>query len=117
MGKKNSDNKGNGSGKKGGPVPWIVAAVVVIIAALAISGNLPFLGSGAEAGKSFNLPGKETRPVLDSSMFTGQTRLAYATAARIPEILNEVYCYCYCNEPPFHHKTLLSCFADKHGAG
>jgi flagellar basal body-associated protein FliL len=117
MEKKGKDKKGKDTKKKSSPVPWIVAAVVMIIAALAISGNLPFVGGEKETGKSFNLTGKETRPVLNPSMFTGQTRLAYAAAKRYPEILNEVYCYCFCDEPPFHHKTLLSCFTDKHGAG
>jgi len=107
----------NKENKKGSPVLWIVAAVVVAAAALAISGNLPFTGKSADTGKSFNLPGKETRPVLDPEMFTGQTRMAYAAAQKYPEILNEVYCYCYCNEPPFHHKSLLSCFTEQHGAG
>lgn len=106
----------NHENKKGGQVLWIVAAVAVVIAVLAISGNLPFVESG-DTGKSFNLPGKESRPVLDPAMFTGQTRMAYAAAQKYPEIMNEVYCYCYCNEPPFHHKTLLSCFTEQHGAG
>ena len=109
--------KGKEPEKKRSTIAWLAAAVVVAIAALAISGNVPFLETRKETGKSFNLPGKETRPVLDPSMFTGQTRLAYAAAQKYPELLNEVYCYCYCDEDPFHHKTLLSCFTDKHGAG
>jgi hypothetical protein len=118
MGKKAKGNKGKEPEKKGSsPVPWIVVAVVVVIAALAISGNLPFIGGEKETGKSFNLTEKETRPVMDPSMFTGQTRMAYAAARKYPDILNEVYCYCYCDQDPFHHKTLLSCFTDKHGAG
>lgn len=117
MGKKGKGKKGKAPEKKTGPVPWIIAAVVVVIAALAISGNLPFISSEKETGRSFNLPGKETRPVMDPSRFTGQTRMAYAAAKKYPEILNEVYCYCYCDEPPFHHKTLLSCFTEEHGAG
>lgn len=95
----------------------IIAAVAVVVAVLAISGNLPFTAGEKETGKSFNLPGKETRPVLDPAMFSGQTRAAYAAAMKYPEILNEVYCYCYCDQPPFYHKTLLSCFVEKHGAG
>ncbi len=109
--------KGTEPERKKHTIAWLGAAVVVAIAALAISGNLPFLETAKETGKSFNLPGKETRPVLDPSMFTGQTRLAYAAAEKYPELMNEVYCYCYCDEPPFHHKTLLSCFTDNHGAG
>lgn len=118
MGKKGKSKKNKTPEKpKKSLIPWIVAAVVVIAVALAVSGTLPFIGSGKETGKSFNLKAKETRPVLDPSMFTGQTRLAYAAARKYPDVLNEVYCYCYCDEPPFHHKTLLSCFTDRHGAG
>jgi len=96
---------------------WIIAAAVVLAIALAVSGNMPFMKKGKETGKSFNLEGKETRPVLEPSMFTGQVRAAYAAALKYPEVFNEVFCYCYCNEPPFNHKTLLSCFVEKHGAG
>ena len=103
--------------KKASAFPWIIAVVIAVVAVLAISGNLPFMQTESEGGKSFNLPGTETRPVLDSAQFTGQTRLAYAAAEKYPEFLNEVYCYCYCNEPPFYHKTLLSCFVEQHGAG
>lgn len=114
MGKKAKNRKPE---KKNSPVPWIIAAVVVVIAVLAISGNLPFIEGEKETGKSFNLTGKETRPVLDPAQFTGRTRMAYAAAKKYPEILNEVYCYCYCDEEPFNHKTLLSCFTENHGAG
>ncbi len=104
--------------KKGSSTAMIIIAVaVIVIAALAFSGNLPFVGNEKETGKSFNLTGKETRPVLDPAMFNGQIRLAYATAKKYPDLLNEVFCYCYCDQPPFKHKSLLSCFTDKHGAG
>ena len=104
--------------KKGNSTAIIIVAVAVVaIAALAISGNLPFLGEAKETGKSFNLTGKETKPVLDPAMFTGQARLAYAAAKKYPDLMNEVFCYCYCDQPPFNHDALLSCFTDKHGAG
>ena len=117
MGKKNT--KGKSPAKKSSPAGWIVAGVVVVIVigALALSGKLPFMGKQSETGKSFHLKAKETKPVLDPAMFTGQTRMAYAAAEKYPDVLNEVYCYCYCDEPPFNHKTLLSCFTDQHGAG
>jgi hypothetical protein len=117
MGKKNKEKKSRApEKKKGSPVIWIVAVVVVVIGGLAVSGNLPFQGE-KDTGPSFNLKGKETRPVLDPAMFAGRIRTAYAIAKKYPDVLNEVFCYCYCDQPPFHHNTLLSCFTDKHGAG
>lgn len=95
---------------KGGPFIWL-AVLIIVFAAFALS------GCQKDTGKSFQLTEKETRPVLDPAMFTGQTRAAYAVAEKYPDLLNEVFCYCYCDQPPFHHKTLLSCFTDRHGAG
>lgn len=117
MGKKKQAEKNPTENKRINAVPWVIVVIVAVAAVLAVTGNLPFISAEKETGKSFNLEGKETRPVLDPEQFTGQTRITYAIAAKYPEVLNEVYCYCYCNEPPFYHKTLLSCFVEKHGAG
>lgn len=95
----------------------IIGAVVVGFVVLQVSGNIAFSGSEEKKGKSFYIKEIETRPVLDPSLFTGQARAAYAAAKKYPEVMNQVFCYCYCNARPFYHKTLLSCFTDKHGAG
>jgi len=99
------------------PVIWIVFALSVLILVLAVSGKIPFTNSQKKDGKSFHVKGGETRPVIDPSMFTGLTRAAYAAARENPEVLDQVYCYCNCSEPPFYHKSLLSCFTGNHGAG
>ncbi|MBL7048411.1 MAG: hypothetical protein ISR96_02640 [Nitrospira sp.] len=117
MGSKNKTAEPPEKTGKQGIALWVVAGIVVVVVVLAISGNLPFIGSKAEGGKSFNLTGKETRPVIDAAQFTGQTRQSYAAAKKYPDAFNEVFCYCYCDQPPFHHKTLLSCFVNNHGAG
>ncbi len=117
MGKKKKQEQKAPEKSNTNTILWVIAAVSVVIAGLAISGNLSFTGGEKETGKSFNLTGKETRPVLDPAMFSGQTRAAYAAAQKYPEILNEVFCYCYCDAEPFNHHTLLSCFTEKHGAG
>jgi hypothetical protein len=75
-------------------------------------------GGTGRAGLSFSVKGGERAPVLDPLQFPERNaRLAYMAAARHPETLDQVYCYCYCERPPTLHKSLLSCFTDFHGAG
>jgi len=40
---------------------------------------------------------------------------AYELAAKIPEVLHQQPCYCYCDRN-MGHKSLHSCFEGKHGA-
>lgn len=62
-----------------------------------------------------HLHGGETRPILDGRYFTGRTGDAYRAAAEIPDLLDQLYCYCEC-ERSVGHKSLRSCFVDLHGA-
>ncbi len=117
MGKAEKEKKSKAPETKKNSVIVVAIVVIAAIAVLAVTGNLPFKGSEKESGKSFNLPGKETKQVLDPARFTGQARLAYAAAKKYPEFMDEVFCYCYCDQPPFNHMSLLSCFTDNHGAG
>lgn len=57
----------------------------------------------------------ETRPVLSSAFFTGKVAQAYKIAAEIPKVLDSQFCYCYCKQEK-KHKTLLTCFTNKHGS-
>jgi hypothetical protein len=59
---------------------------------------------------------RETRPPLSPARFVGQTAVAYRIANEIPDILDQLYCYCECDKH-LGHKSLLSCFTDDHGAG
>jgi hypothetical protein len=61
------------------------------------------------------LPRYETRPTLSSFSFTGSVAAAYAVAERTPALLDQLYCYCRCKEN-FGHKSLLSCYVDRHAA-
>jgi len=62
---------------------------------------------------NFNL--RENRPTLSPDMFSGKVRNAYAIARAIPEVLDQLYCYCRCREN-FGHKNLLSCYVDTHAS-
>jgi uncharacterized protein with PCYCGC motif len=57
----------------------------------------------------------ETRPVLSPALFTGKVARAYEVAAKIPKVLDSQFCYCYCKQEK-KHKTLLTCFTNKHGS-
>lgn len=112
MAKKDRRQSGN-RGK--GLVIWIVTGIALVIIILAFSGKIP--PGKEEKNRSFLITEKETKHVLDPSLFTGRTRMAYAAAKQYPDAMNEVFCYCYCDQHPFNHKTLLSCFTDDHGVG
>ncbi|UCE78086.1 MAG: hypothetical protein JSV13_06055 [Nitrospiraceae bacterium] len=116
MGKKDKNKKGKQAKKNTGTVIWIIGAIAIFAVIVLVTGNFPFGGVDEQKGRSFSVQGGETRPTLSPSLFTGKTMAAYAIAKKYPEILDQVYCYCYCDDPPFHHKSLLSCFVDRHAA-
>ncbi len=60
--------------------------------------------------------GGEMGSIVPTVYFTGQTREAYAAAAEIPDVLDHLYCYCYCAED-HGHRSLRTCFTDGHGSG
>ena len=108
----------NRSVKKGGGILyWIGGIILVIFVLLVLSGHLPFQSMMSKKGKSFYVRGGETRPVLSPSLFVGMASEAYAAARQYPEVMDQVFCYCKCDEPPTYHKSLLSCFTDRHGEG
>ncbi|MBI3992312.1 MAG: hypothetical protein HY342_03490 [Candidatus Lambdaproteobacteria bacterium] len=91
-------------------------AVVVALIGLGVLGwNQFFPGSGQ--GKSFHVMGGEMKPVLNPFQFRDQhAATAYMLAAQNRDVLDQVYCYCGCDAPPFYHRSLLSCFTDTHGS-
>lgn len=96
---------------------WIGGVILAAIIFFALSGHIPLIGIGGKKGKSFSVRGGETRPVLHPSLFKGMASAAYAAAKKYPGVMDQVFCYCKCDEPPFNHKSLLSCFTDNHGKG
>lgn len=59
------------------------------------------------------LKGGETRPTLSPVLFVGNVARAYNVAGQNRELLDSMHCYCNCKKT-IGHKSLLSCFADKH---
>jgi len=65
--------------------------------------------------KKENINLQEDRPTLSPARFSGKVRRAYEIAREIPEVLDQLYCYCRCREN-FGHKNLLSCYVDTHAS-
>jgi len=59
------------------------------------------------------LRGRETRPTLSPALFVGEVARAYNVAKENRELLDSIYCYCNCKKS-FGHKSLLTCFVDRH---
>ena len=62
-------------------------------------------------------PQGELPATLDPELFPDPVvQNAYAVAAKIKKALYQQPCYCHCDRSQ-GHKSLLDCFASKHGAG
>jgi Protein of unknown function with PCYCGC motif len=73
-------------------------------------------GTGDEAVDPAQILAKAA-DVLSPSLFTDeQTRAAYQTAKDIPEVLEQLPCFCGCMSS-YGHKNNLFCFKDQHGSG
>jgi len=62
-------------------------------------------------------PKGEQPGTMDPELFTDPlVQNAYAVAAKIKKALYQQPCYCHCDRSQ-GHKSLLDCFASKHGSG
>jgi hypothetical protein len=84
-----------------------------------IAGGFFLLRSGFEVARGSKAASKgtvvlrETRPTLSPARFVGQAARAHEIAQEIPDVLDQLYCYCQC-EKHMGHKSLLSCYTDGH---
>ena len=89
-----------------------------VAAAIAVTGGIVW---GALWYTSPSRTGEPAPPTLaalvatlDPDLFTGKAREAYQAAKDIPEILQQMPCFCGCLSH-FGHKNNLYCFHDRHG--
>jgi hypothetical protein len=93
--------------------PFIFTGVIILILSLVYSSTKPTEYATPIAPATGKLV--ETRPVMSSAFYTGKAAEAYRIAAEIPKIIDSQFCYCYCKKN-HQHKTLLTCFTNKHGS-
>lgn len=58
---------------------------------------------------------RETKKTLQPALFQGRIYVAYQIARDIPEVLDQLYCYCRCRENN-GHINLLSCYTSTHAS-
>ena len=115
-----SSSEGKGSGmwrRRAGLTIGAAAAVAIAVIVWHAEGPAPTMGSQVLAGPASVAPvaRRETRPTLDPARFVGKARVAHEVAREIPDILDQLYCYCECDKH-MGHKSLLSCYTDGHAA-
>ena len=96
---------------------WTGGLLVMVSLGLALlwRGEAPAGPSSSSTASSQQVARRETRPTLDPALFVGKAAAAHRVAREIPDVLDQLYCYCQCDKH-FGHKSLLSCYTDGHAA-
>jgi uncharacterized protein with PCYCGC motif len=92
-----------------------IALGVIAVVIIAGIGWYSLRGTSNETETSVQL--SKSDGVLSPTIFDdAKTRAAYQTAKDIPEVLEQLPCFCGCMAH-FGHKNNLFCFKDQHGSG
>lgn len=114
-----SGRKANSADVTGNRKCWIALGVSSAVAGLAarswLVSNGPVSSPDITRSSGHAYEVFENRTSLSPSLFIGQTARTCQIAQQIPEILDQLYCYCECDKHLGHY-SLLSCFVDSHAA-
>ena len=117
MGKKRKVNKGKehaGGKRRGLRVASLVIALVLTGGAWMYTTNSSrSLNHEPKAASAYVR--RETKIPLSPALFVGKIETAYQVAHDMPEVLDQLYCYCECDKHS-GHRSLLSCYTDQHAA-
>lgn len=117
MGKKQKGKKAERRRRKG-KAPWLIVVIALVVGISAwgwFKSAGPSRISDNAASVSSGYIRVETGTPLSPALFVGKTARAYQVAHEIPDVLDQIYCYCQCDRH-MGHKSLLSCFVDSHAA-
>ncbi|OYV68073.1 MAG: hypothetical protein B7Z74_08780, partial [Deltaproteobacteria bacterium 21-66-5] len=96
-------------------LPWVIATLAIVgIIALAA----PHRASGQHPTPRSDAATTQAQQIVPASSFVAYPRVQeiYREAARIPAVLDGIYCYCGC-ERNMGHYSLLDCYQSNHAAG
>jgi hypothetical protein len=99
------------------PVPgirYVVAVLAVVVLVLGIVSTRRVHASPHPSPRA----GLTHEHVQSAEPYAAYPRIrqVYEMAARIPHVLDGLYCHCDCSKHS-NHRSLLTCFQDDHGAG
>lgn len=92
----------------------LLVGVALIIVAWVYANN-PSRSSNPQPKDGSAYVRRETKATLSPALFVGQTEKAYQIAQEMPDVIDELYCYCECDKHS-GHRSLLSCYTDNHAA-
>jgi len=91
--------------------------VVLGIVAVAIMAGIAWVSLRGTSESTSESTVAKSAGVLSPTLFNDEkTRAAYQVAKDIPEVLEQLPCFCGCMTS-FGHKNNLFCFKDQHGSG
>ena len=115
--------------KRGMMLAFVVLLTLAVSARWAVSQQAQAPTEQASTGEGTRVPafnpgpppkGTELPPILGNNQLWGNNEQypfqthAYELAAKIPSVIHQQPCYCYCDR--MGHKSLHSCFESTHGA-
>ena len=115
-----STSKKRSSNERAARGRWGVKALLAVALPLVAAGvfflrSAPTVPAGSGVATKGAVVRKETRPTLSPARFVGKAARAHEIAQAIPDVLDQLSCYCECNKH-MGHKSLLSCYTDGHAA-
>jgi len=116
--------RSNGIGKLLGGVALFGFALGLVVAPQLASSKVPQEPDAAPSASYLDVPAYhaqapkgELPATMNPVLFTDPVvQNAYAVAAKVKSALYQQPCYCHCDRSQ-GHKSLLDCFASKHGSG
>jgi hypothetical protein len=117
MGKKKRGNKGkeHAAGKRRGLRVASLVVASVLMAGTWVYTRTPNRSLNHEPQTAGAYVRRETKLPLSPALFVGKIETAYRVAHNMPDVLDQLYCYCECDKHS-GHRSLLSCYTDHHAA-
>ncbi len=110
--KRETKDKAGIAKRKRSSLAWVIS---LILGASLVFGFIFFF----PRSEPWGLPAipRNPRPVtLSPDLFTGKVREVYRIAREVPELLEQMPCYCGCYVSD-QHRNNLDCYTDRHSVG